>query len=119
MADLRIGTSGWVYGHWKGIFYPDGLPASEQLRFYTERFSTVEVNFTFYRLPDRSVFEKWREGTPDGFLFAVKASRYLTHVKRLNEPGEPLRRLMHRAAGLGEKLGPVLFQFPPNWPQHL
>jgi len=116
---IWIGTSGWVYKHWKGIFYPDKLPAAEQLPFYAEHFSTVEVNFSFYRLPERSVFEAWRAHTPAGFIFAVKGSRFLTHVKRLKDPEEPLERLMDRARGLEEKLGPILFQFPHTWAVHL
>jgi uncharacterized protein YecE (DUF72 family) len=112
---LWIGTSGWVYKHWLGIFYPRDLPGGEQLAFYAQRYRTVEINFSFYRLPERSVFEAWREQTPEGFLFAVKGSRYLTHMKKLKEPQEPLARLMERAGGLGEKLGPVLFQFPHTW----
>lgn len=112
---IWIGTSGWVYKHWKGIFYPEHLPAAEQLAFYARNFSTVEVNFSFYRLPERSVFEHWKAQTPAGFLFAVKGSRFLTHIKRLKDPEEPLRRLMDRASGLEEKLGPILFQFPHTW----
>src|SRR5438270_871720 len=80
---LWIGTSGWIYKHWKGIFYPPELPASQHLAFYAERFSTVEVNYSFYRLPERAVFETWRNQSPQGFLFAVKGSRYLTHMKKL------------------------------------
>ncbi len=117
--DLRIGTSGWVYRHWKGIFYPDRLPAARQLPFYAEHFSTVEINYAFYRLPEKTVFESWRGQVPEDFLFAVKASRYLTHMKKLNAPEEPLARLMDRASGLGAKLGPILFQFPSSWPIHL
>ena len=116
MSALWIGTSGWVYRHWMGIFYPTRLPGERQLPFYAEHFPTVEVNFSFYRLPERSVFETWRAQTPDGFLFAVKGSRYLTHMKRLKDPEEPLERLMDRATGLGDKFGPILFQFPHRWP---
>ncbi len=112
---LQIGTSGWVYKHWMGIFYPPQLKSDRQLPFYAQHFSTTEVNFSFYRLPERSVFETWREQTPPDFLFAVKGSRYLTHLKKLKEPAEPLSRLMERASGLQEKLGPILFQFPPQW----
>ena len=108
---LQIGTSGWIYKHWMGIFYPPKLPAPEQLGFYTQHFPTVEVNFSFYRLPERSVFETWRTQTPSEFLFAVKGSRFLTHMKKLKDPEEPLSRLMERASGLQEKLGPILFQF--------
>jgi len=112
---LQIGTSGWVYKHWMDIFYPPQLPGSEQLPFYAQHFPTVEVNFSFYRLPERSVFETWRTQTPPEFLFAVKGSRYLTHMKKLKDPDEPLSRLMERVSGLEEKLGPILFQFPHTW----
>jgi uncharacterized protein YecE (DUF72 family) len=115
MRALRIGTSGWVYKHWMGIFYPPGTPGEAQLPFYAQHFSSVEVNFSFYRLPERSVFETWRTQTPEGFLFAVKGSRFLTHMKKLNDPDEPLQRLMERATGLEDKLGPILFQFPHTW----
>lgn len=115
MPALWIGTSGWVYRHWLGVFYPPDLPSERQLPFYAEHFSSVEVNFSFYRLPERTVFETWRRQTPDGFLFAVKGSRYLTHMKKLKDPEEPLGRLMERAGGLGPKLGPILFQFPHTW----
>jgi uncharacterized protein YecE (DUF72 family) len=113
---LRIGTSGWVYRHWMDIFYPAKLPGSQQLPFYAERYDTVEVNFSFYRLPERAVFETWRAQSPEGFLFAVKGSRYITHMKKLKDPHEPLARLLDRAGGLGDRLGPILFQLPPNWP---
>jgi uncharacterized protein YecE (DUF72 family) len=97
------------------IFYPPKMPGDEQLPFYGQRFDTVEINFSFYRLPERAVFERWREATSPDFLFAVKASRYLTHMKKLKDPEEPLQRLMEHAGGLGEKLGPILFQFPAKW----
>lgn len=122
MSQIWIGTSGWVYRHWMGIFYPTGpdrLPADAQLPFFARHFPTVEVNFSFYRLPEREVFETWRRQTPPGYLFAVKASRYLTHMKKLKEPEEPLARLMERATGLQEKLGPILFQFPHTWRANL
>jgi uncharacterized protein YecE (DUF72 family) len=118
MAALEIGTSGWIYKHWRGVFYPPALPSAQHLAFYAQHLSTVEVNFSFYRLPEREVFEGWRNQTPPGFLFAVKGSRYLTHMKKLREPEEPLERLMHRASGLQEKLGPILFQFPRTWRQN-
>jgi len=117
---IWIGTSGWVYKHWhNGVFYPKDLPGDRQLAFYADNFSTVEVNNSFYRLPEREVFESWRDQTPKDFLFAVKGSRYLTHMKKLNEPEEPLQRLMDHASGLGKKLGPILFQFPPSWRVHI
>jgi uncharacterized protein YecE (DUF72 family) len=115
MSELQIGTSGWVYKHWMDIFYPSNLPSDQQLSFYAQHFTTVEINFSFYRLPERYMFENWREQTPSNFIFAVKGSRYLTHMKKLKDPIEPLSRLMERASGLQEKLGPILFQFPHTW----
>ncbi len=109
---IRIGCSGWQYRHWKGDFYPGDLRASEWLDYYARHFDTVEVNNSFYRLPDAGVFEKWRAATPPGFLFAVKASRFLTHMKKLKDSREPLERLFSRASELGRKLGPVLYQLP-------
>jgi uncharacterized protein YecE (DUF72 family) len=110
---VHIGTSGWQYRDWKDALYA-GVPQRAWLERYAEEFGTVEVNNAFYRLPERATFEAWRERTPAGFRIAVKASRYLTHVKRLREPAEPVRRLLDRAAGLGDKLGPVLLQLPPT-----
>lgn len=118
-STLHIGTSGWVYKHWLGIFYPRDMRGTEQLPFYAERFDTVEINYSFYRLPERSVFEQWRVQSPPDFLFAVKGSRYLTHMKKLKDPEEPLARLFERAGGLEEKLGPILFQFPAQWQLNL
>jgi len=111
---VRVGTSGWQYADWRGGLYPAGVPQRLWLQRYTEVFDTVEVNNAFYRLPERSVFESWRDRTPPGFLVAVKASRYLTHIKRLRDPAEPVARLLGRADGLGSKLGPVLLQLPPT-----
>jgi uncharacterized protein YecE (DUF72 family) len=111
---LRIGTSGWQYADWRGAFYPQRAPVRRWLEEYATHFSTVEVNNTFYRLPRRETFEQWAVRVPDGFCFAVKASRYLTHVRRLREPQEPVRRLLDAAAGLGDRLGPVLLQLPPT-----
>jgi uncharacterized protein YecE (DUF72 family) len=111
---VLIGTSGWQYAHWRGRFYPSGLPAARWLEHYAERFRTVEVNNAFYRLPEKSTFENWRSRTPADFVVSVKASRYITHIKRLRDPVEPTRRLLDRARGLGTKLGPILLQFPPN-----
>ncbi len=111
----RIGTSGWVYPHWRGVLYPNGLPQSRWYARYAEAFDTVEVNTSFYRLPSEEAFDRWREQAPAGFLYAVKASRYITHVKRLKQVEEPLERFLARARRLGEKLGPILWQLPPNW----
>jgi uncharacterized protein YecE (DUF72 family) len=113
---VLIGTSGWSYKHWEnGMFYPPKLPAAEFLAFYAKQFSTVEINYSYYQLPPRRTFELWARKSPPDFLFAVKASRYLTHMKKLKDPEEPLARLMEHASGLGHKLGPVLFQFPRQW----
>ena len=114
-GSVRIGTSGWEYAHWRGRFYPRGLPADRRLEFYAQRFDTVELNNSFYRLPEAETFAAWRRRVPDGFAFAVKASRYLTHRKRLREPAEPLERLWTRARRLGDRLGPMLYQLPPRW----
>ncbi len=110
---LLVGTSGWQYRDWRGVLYADGCPQRKWLEEYTTHFATVENNNAFYRLPERSTFEQWRKRTPAGFRMAVKASRFLTHIKRLRDPEEPVARLMDRAAGLGERLGPVLLQLPP------
>jgi uncharacterized protein YecE (DUF72 family) len=112
---LRIGTSGWVYDHWQGTFYPDGVTGDEMLPFFAEHFDTVEINNTFYNLPSEGAVENWRDLVPDGFLFAVKASRYITHMKNLLEPEEPLSTFLSRVGLLEDKLGPILFQLPPRW----
>lgn len=114
-SKLIIGTSGWSYKDWRGTFYPIDLPQDRWLEFYAKHFSSVEINNSFYRLPTRATFEAWEEKTPDGFLFSVKASRYLTHVKKLKEPEKPWERFIQSAEGLKEKLGPLLFQFPERW----
>jgi uncharacterized protein YecE (DUF72 family) len=111
---LHIGTSGWQYDDWRGVLYPKRLPTRAWLTAYAEEFGTVEVNSAFYRLPKRETFERWRTSVPDGFVMAVKASRFLTHVKRLADPVEPVGRLMEVARGLGGALGPVLLQLPPT-----
>ncbi|MGZ8637261.1 MAG: DUF72 domain-containing protein [Actinomycetota bacterium] len=113
---IHIGTSGWQYRDWRGVLYPEGLPQGRWLERYAQVFTVVEVNSSFYRLPETATFERWRDATPPGFTFAVKASRFLTHVKRLREPEDAIRLLFERAAGLGHKLGPVLFQLPPRFP---
>lgn len=112
---VHIGTSGWHYRHWTGAFYPEDLPPSRFLSYYAGRFQTAEVNSSFYRLPSEKTVIAWRDGTPDNFLFTVKASRYLTHMKKLKDPAEPLAAFLQRADLLGSKLGPVLVQLPPNW----
>ena len=114
MSELRVGCSGWLYRHWRGDFYPRGLRQKDELAFYADRFDTAEINSSFYRMPAETAVAGWRERTPPGFVFAWKASRYLTHLKRLIEPREPVEFMFGRAEGLGEKLGPVLYQLPPS-----
>jgi uncharacterized protein YecE (DUF72 family) len=109
-----IGTSGWQYRDWRGRFYPPDMPLRAWLESYASRFATVESNNAFYRLPERHTFSDWADRTPDDFVIAVKVSRYLTHILRLREPHEPVERFLDRAAGLGQKLGPVLLQLPPQ-----
>jgi len=108
------GTSGWQYRDWRGVFYPPGVPQRRWLEHYARHFATVENNGTFYRLPAREVFASWRERVPADFVMTVKASRYLTHVRRLRDPADPVRRLAAAADGLGGRLGPVLLQLPPD-----
>lgn len=109
-----VGTSGWHYPQWRGGLYPSALASKNWLEHYASSFSTVELNNAFYRLPEEKTFVEWSNRVPRDFVFAVKASRYLTHVRRLREPQEPVTRLVDRARGLGAKLGPILLQLPPN-----
>src|ERR671912_681394 len=111
----KIGCSGGHYKSWRGTGYPDTLTPASWLRAYTRRFCTVELNNSFYRLPAPQTFAAWREQVPRGFLFAVKASRFLTHIKRLRDPEEPLMRLLSHAQPLGPSLGPILYQLQPRW----
>ncbi len=111
---LLVGTSGWQYPAWRGVLYPTDVPKRRWLEAYAESFATIEINNAFYRLPPYETFAGWRERVPEDFVVGVKASRFLTHVKRLREPEEPVGRLMSAAAGLGDQLGPVLLQLPPN-----
>lgn len=111
---IYVGTSGWNYAHWRKTFYPEKFPQREWLEYYAERFASVELNNSFYRLPSREQFVSWKERSPADFVFTVKMSRYLTHIKRLKEPAEPIGRFMRHARGLGAKLGPVLVQLPPT-----
>lgn len=114
-AELRIGTSGYHYNHWSGVFYPEGLNKKEWFAYYARNFDTVEINNTFYRLPPTHVFDAWREAAPPGFCYALKFSRYGTHLKRLREPAEPIRRFLKHAERLRDALGPILVQLPPHW----
>jgi uncharacterized protein YecE (DUF72 family) len=110
-----VGTSGWVYRHWRGLFYPPELPAKRWFEYYRTHFDAVEVNNTFYRLPSDAAFDAWRHQGPPGFVYALKASRYITHCRKLNETAGPLERFLERARRLGPHLGPVLYQLPPHW----
>lgn len=112
---IRVGCCGWNYKHWRGIFYPRELGPGEWFGFYARRFDTVEINNTFYKLPEAQVFDGWRQQAPTGFLYAVKASRFLTHMKKLKDAAEPLANILGRARQLGRHLGPVLYQLPPGW----
>lgn len=112
---VRIGTSGWSYKHWLGRFYPRKIAPSEMLKWYAQYFDTVEINASFYRWPSPTSFEQWRHSTPAGFCFAVKASRYLTHRKKLKDPEQPLETTFTSLEELGPKFGPILFQLPPRW----
>jgi uncharacterized protein YecE (DUF72 family) len=115
MAHIRIGCSGWHYKHWVGPFYPEKLPASKMLAHYLSHFDAVEINNSFYKLPNPETFTNWREATPKNFCFAVKASRFITHNKKLSAPENALEKFFPPVEELREKLGPILFQLPPKW----
>jgi len=110
-----VGCSGWQYKHWRGDFYPADLPQTRWFEHYARTFDTVEINNTFYRLPEQATFAAWARRAPPAFEFAVKASRFLTHMKKLKDPEEPIDRLFTRMRALGTHLGPVLYQLPPGW----
>ena len=112
---IRIGTSGWVYRHWQGLFYPANLPQKQWFAYYARSFDTVEINSTFYHLQNASVFEHWQQQAPGGFLYSIKASRIITHNQRLEGCQDTLETFLSRASLLGETLGPVLFQLPPSF----
>jgi uncharacterized protein YecE (DUF72 family) len=114
-GEIHIGTSGWSYKHWNGVFYPPELKPSRHFDFYAKTFDSVEINNSFYRLPAKSVFDMWRRAAPRGFLFAVKASRFVTHMKKLNLDREGISKLFSHTDHLKETLGPILFQLPPHW----
>jgi len=113
-CEIRIGTSGWHYSHWIGPFYPEDLPKSKWLEYYADHFDTVEINNTFYRLPKETTMQGWHDRVPGGFLYAVKASRYITHVKKLRNTTEEVGRFFGLAVRLEEHLGPILYQLPPS-----
>jgi uncharacterized protein YecE (DUF72 family) len=112
---IYIGTSGWHYKHWKGTFYPGEIKETEHFSYYQNHFNTVEINNSFYHLPAAKTFRQWKEATPPKFIFAVKASRFITHMKKLNVDKKAVSLFLSRANKLDKKLGPVLFQLPPNW----
>src|SRR2546425_8484911 len=114
MSELRVGTSGWQYKHWKGRFYPKELPTSKWLHYYPRFFATVELNNPFYRQPERKTFEKWRRAVPDDFVYAVKLNRFITHIKRLGVERDSIERSYGTMTGLGPKLAVVLVQLPPR-----
>jgi uncharacterized protein YecE (DUF72 family) len=112
---IHVGTSGWHYDHWRGPFYPEGMDSTDYLPYYAQRFQTVEINNTFYNLPEKETFVNWRQTAPEGFAFAVKANRYITHMKNLLDPGETVPPFLEATDELGGTLGPILFQLPPQW----
>jgi len=114
LARYYIGTSGWHYDDWRGRFYPEKLPKAKWLEFYARHFPTLELNNTFYRLPKETVFNKWYDSSSDGFIFSVKVSRFITHIKRLKDCSDEVDNFMSRATILKEKLGPLLYQLPPG-----
>jgi len=114
-GSLFIGTSGWVYSHWEGIFYPEDLLSKDKLKYFSQHFKTAEINYSFYHLPRPSTYQNWYKQTPEDFLFAVKASRFITHIKRLKEVKEAWKTFIENTLNLKEKLGPILFQFPPSF----
>jgi len=117
--NLQVGTSGYSYKEWKGSFYPEKIPAKEMLRYYAERLSTVEINATFYRMPQPGMLETWKEQVPDTFRFSLKASQRITHFKRLKETEQETNYFLETAAVLGDQLGVVLVQLPPNMKKDL
>ena len=117
---IRIGTSGWHYKHWlDGVFYPPGMKGAEMFQFYARHFDTVVINNSFYRLPTAKTFDAWRESAPPGFCYAVKASRFTTHMKKLKDPKSSSEKFFLVTERLEEKLGPILFQLPPRWKLNL
>jgi uncharacterized protein YecE (DUF72 family) len=116
---VRIGTSGWHYKHWLGVFYPAGARPAEMFQFYARHFDTVEINNSFYQLPTATTFDNWRESSPRNFCYALKASRFITHMKKLKDPQSSSAKFFLVAERLDEKLGPILFQLPPRWKVNL
>ncbi len=115
LGKIYVGTSGWIYSHWVGKFYPKDLPSKDRLKYFAKHFKTAEVNYSFYHLPRPTTFLKWYKETPKEFLFSVKASRFITHIKRLKDVKEAWEQFFENAKNLKEKLGPILFQLPPSF----
>ena len=118
-ARMWVGTSGYSFDEWKGNFYPEKLPAKDRLKFYAERLETVEINNTFYRMPTEKLLAGWLDEVPEGFRFAIKSPQRITHMRRLKECGESVTRLVDVITGLGPRLGPLLYQLPPNFKKDL
>lgn len=112
---LFIGTSGWIYFHWQGVFYPEDLPSKDKLKYFSQHFKTTEINYSFYHLPRPSTYQNWYSQVPADFIFAVKANRFITHIKRLQGVKKAWKQFLDNALFLKEKLGPILFQFPPGF----
>jgi uncharacterized protein YecE (DUF72 family) len=112
---IHIGTSGWHYDHWRGPFYPEDLTKEDFLKYYKSQFHTVEINNTFYQLPEKKTLEAWRNTVHSGFIFSVKGSRHITHIKKLKDPKKPVSTFLRRIEVLEKNLGPILFQLPPRW----
>jgi uncharacterized protein YecE (DUF72 family) len=112
---IRIGCSGWIYRHWRGLFYPEKLAQKRWFEHYSAEFETVELNTSFYHLPKADTFAKWRDQAPEGFRYAVKAPRFITHMKKLKDCAEPVEEFLSRVRNLGGTIGPILYQLPPRW----
>jgi uncharacterized protein YecE (DUF72 family) len=112
---IFIGTSGWSYEHWKGVFYPEDLPANRWFEYYCDYFNTVEINNSFYQLPSIKTFKDWHRQAPKNFIFSVKGSRFITHMKKLKDPQKSIKKFLTHTSYLKDKLGPILFQLPPHW----
>ena len=112
---LFIGTSGWIYSDWTGVFYPPDLPSKDKLKYFSQHFKTAEINYSFYHLPRPTTYQNWYNQTPKDFIFSLKASRFITHIKRLKGVREAWKTFINNALNLKEKLGPILFQFPPSF----
>ncbi len=112
---IFIGTSGWSYDDWKEKFYPENLKSNDWLNFYADYFNSVEINNSFYQLPSKDTLKGWFKKVPSDFVFSIKASRYITHLKKLKDPKDSLKKFLKRIKYLGHKRGPILFQLPPNW----